>query len=83
VANTVAFANALLDFALQHNYTFLPPALQVTAHSDSTVGHPAALDEDALFAARFLPPLLALAAACALALHAHGPALHTCLLQAA
>ena len=66
VANTVAFANALLDFAMQHNYTFLPPALQVTAHRDDTtseavariVGFPVALDQDAPRAQRLRCPHL-------------------------
>ena len=34
LANTLGFANALLDFALRHNYTFIIPTLSTTAHSD-------------------------------------------------
>jgi hypothetical protein len=36
LANTLAFVNTLLDFALQHNATFLSFPLHVHAHNDGT-----------------------------------------------
>ena len=61
-------------------------SVSVVAMSASLTGLVVIVSEaqlNGIYRWRMLLALLALAAACALALHAHGPALHTCLLQAA